>query len=385
MRRSSDASGAANRLGVRHWLLRWFGSPRDEAPESAPVAAVPVPVAMPAQALTACADDTDEGAYIAALGVQSVEAPVLREAEEAEVERLVAGVKAHFAEERDNLEMLPTSSLRILNLVARPDLELSELTSAANQDPAISAAVLRVANSAAMGAATREVRTVREAVARLGVTEVGHVAAAVSARVLFSARAKTEQATFAARRTELHWRAVTAAAGAAHLSMQRGHGRSDLAYLGGMLHDVGKAVALGSLSALMVAGRASREIAPAVLDAVLEQVHTELGTDALRHWSMPGYLVTLCATHHDPKLPDAAECAETHLVRIVAGLIAVRAEPADREALELMLQSAQVLNMKPLEVRALDADVRGLAAQMARVLGLGANGARTRRPAKASA
>jgi HD-like signal output (HDOD) protein len=281
--------------------------------------------------------------------------------------------------------MLPTSCVRVLNLVARPNLELGELTTVASQDPSIAAAVLRVANSAAMGASGREVRTVREAIARLGVSEVGHVAAAVSARVLFSARAKREQAMFAARRTDLHWGAVTAAAGAAHLAMQRGKGRSDTAYLGGMLHDVGKAVALGSLSALVVAGRASRDIGPAVVSSVLEQVHTELGTDALRHWSMPGYLVTLCATHHDHELGDGVEFTEVHLLRVVDGLLCLRADPSDHSALALLMQSVRVLQIGPLELRAFDSDLRRLAGQMGRVLGLRESSHQARRASKPSA
>lgn len=365
----------------RKWLQRWFGAPgsEDGRHTSPPglLRAEERGSEAPAPSSTAAAASDP----LVALGIQPAEPPVLSEAQQAEVERLVAAIKAHFAAARDDLEMLPSSCLRILNLVSRPDLELGELTSVASQDPAISAAVLRVANSAAVGGTGREVRTVRDAIARLGVAEVGHVAAAVSARVLFSARAKAEQAMFASRRTDLHWRAVTAAAGAAHLSMQRRTGRSDLAYLGGMMHDVGKAVALGSLCSLAVAGRAPREIETAVLDAVLEQVHTEIGTDALRHWSMPGYLVTLCATHHDPKLPEGPENVEVHLVRVVAGLLAVRANPGDAEALELMLQSADVLHLQPLELRALDSDLRGLAKQMGRVLGLGGSqGAVPRRP-----
>jgi HD-like signal output (HDOD) protein len=379
---SADERGtrADGERGWLRWLSRWFGGPapatpsagRRRAAQTAAVGAahpdecsvsgsVDLPEAVPAPGFDA---------FAAALGLVPTVACAWSEAELAEVERLCAAVKDHFAAERDNLEMLPSSSLRILNLVSRPDAPLSELTSVASQDPAISAAVLRVANSAAVSTGTREIRTVREAIARLGVNEIGRVAGAVSARALFSSKAKAEQAMFAARRSELHLQAVTTAAGAAHLAMERRHGRSDLAYLGGILHDVGKAVALSSLSALILAGRAKREVSPSVLTALLERVHTELGTQALRHWSMPGYLIELCATHHDGEVPSTPQCAEVHLVRIVSGLLALRSGVVGAETTAALLQSLSALGIKPLELRALDAHVRGLSQQMGQVLGL---------------
>jgi HD-like signal output (HDOD) protein len=387
----------SERMGWFDWLSRWFGEGKAAAPpvargiprgprEKASKSASGPSATRPAVGGEQCPNLPPAFApFAVALGLEGQGERALTDAEQSDVERLAAMVKAHFAAERDSLEMLPSASLRILNLVARPDVEFAELTSAASQDPAISAAVLRVANSASNGAVSREVRTVREAVSRLGVVEVGRVAGAVSARALFSSKAKAEQAMFARRRSDLHLQAVTTAAGAAHLAMERPYGRSDLAYLGGILHDVGKSVALGSLSALVVAGRAPRELPPAVLAAVLEQVHTEIGTEALRHWSLPGYLVTLCATHHDRELGSGSDFAEVHLVRVVAGLLAVRANPADASQAELLLQSLQTMGIEPLELRAVDAHVRALGQQMSQLLGLGSAQSQNGRRAKATA
>jgi HD-like signal output (HDOD) protein len=162
--------------------------------------------------------------------------------------------------------------------------------------------------------------------------------------------------------------------------MQIQSGRSDLAYLGGMLHDVGKSVALSSLSALILAGRCPRDITPATMSTVLERVHTQIGTDALRHWSMPGYLVSLCAAHHDASVSSAPDSCEIHLVRVIAGLLALRLQ-ADVELVPPLMQSLQVLKLDPLELRALDAHVRALSQQMGQLLGLGggtAAGSRSR-------
>jgi HD-like signal output (HDOD) protein len=378
------------------WVSRWFGAGSGVAPSSTrdiprePSERPTEPAPERPDVLAAAPEQCPQlppafQPFAVALRLDAAGACGLSEAEQAEVARLAPMVKAQFATERDSLEMLPSASLRILNLVARPDVEVAELTSVASQDPAISAAVLRAANSAFNAVATREVRTVRDAILRLGVNEVGRVASAISARFLFSSNAKAEHAMFARRRRDLHLHAVITAAGAAHLAMERSCGRSDLAYLGGILHDVGKSVALGSLSGLVLAGRAPREIAPAVLNAVLEEVHTEIGTEALRHWSMPGYLVTLCATHHDRELGAGSDWLEVHLVRVMAGLLAMRANPADAAQAEVLLQSLQTLGIEPLELRSIDAHLRGLGQQMGQLLGIASSQPGSARRAKATA
>jgi HD-like signal output (HDOD) protein len=263
---------------------------------------------------------------------------------------------------------LPTASLRILNLVARAEIELSDLASAVQQDPALTAAVLRVANSAAMGAMAGPIRTVREAITRLGVTESARVAGVVAAQTLFSPQSKLAQSLFGARLSELHVAAATIAGGAAQLSMERRTGRSDLAYLGGMLHEVGKTLALGGLSRLIQRGEAPKELDPAVLDAVLDAVHVTLGSRAHRSWELPDYLVTLCDTQAEPALPHEAEHAEQHLVRVVSGLYALRSRPLPRERLACLVDSVQALALTPVQARALDTSLRARAQQVRQIL-----------------
>jgi HD-like signal output (HDOD) protein len=117
------------------------------------------------------------------------------------------------------------------------------------------------------------------------------------------------------------------------------------------------------LASLTLANNAPRELDPVVLQQVLEDVHVPLGSLAIERWALPNYLLELCVSHHDTTVPDGPSHAETHLVRVVSGLLLLRARPQPLERLSELEQSLAALRMTPLQTRALDAELRRRAAQ----------------------
>ncbi|HTU60239.1 MAG TPA: HDOD domain-containing protein [Polyangiales bacterium] len=370
MKPAASAHTSSER-GVVGWFRRLFGGKASTQPLEKPAN---TNASAPKASALASADVSDAWSehtpglapHARALGLTFQLPEPLSDAQLAQVQQLVAAVMEAASGSEDAVpSSLPSAALRMLNLAARSDVEVAELASAINQDAALTAAVLRVASSAAQGAG--EVNTVRDAVVRLGVTESARVAAAVAAKTLFSARSKQAFALFEGMFNELNVAAMSAAGGAAYLSMERSTGRSDLAYLGGMLHDVGRSLGLSVLATLTLADRAPRDLDPQVLQQVLEEVHVPLGTLAIERWALPAYLLELCASHHDTRVPDSA--SETHLVRVVSGLILLRARPQPLERLYELEQSLEVLRMTPLQTRALDAELRRRATQVRLALG----------------
>jgi HD-like signal output (HDOD) protein len=361
---------------IGSWFRRLFGrAPANTQKAPAPSKTASGTAAKPTAADAAAMDEAwkdhapEFKPYAHSLGLPFGLPAALTDAQSELLAQLSAAV-LEYANNDDNApKSLPTASLRILNLVAKNDVEVSELASAINQDPALTAAVLRVANSAALGPVSGTIATVRDAVTRLGIAESGRVAGAVAAKTLFSAKSKSAQALFAGPFMDLHVNAAAAAAGAAYLAMERAVGRSDLAYLGGMLHDVGKSLALSALSTLVLDNRAPREIEPEVVYALLENLHVDLGAEAHVRWALPQYLTGLCASHHDGTVPNHPSQAEVHLVRVVSGLIALRARPQPLERISELMQSIQVLGLTPVQTRALDAELRRSSVRMREALG----------------
>lgn len=356
---------------VLGWLRRLLGSRSGPPPESpgVPVTAgaaapPPAPPAEPA------APEDPFAPFARALGVPALgePAPLGEEAELAELE-LAGVVLEHCRRNKLGPASSPTLSLRILNLVATPGAEISELARIIAADPALSAGILNVANSAYFRGID-EIETVRDAVTRLGLDEVGRVAGALSAKSLFNPRLRQEQAVFGPRFTELYRRAIVVATAAAALAM-RTRARSDRCYLGGMLHDVGRSVALRSVALLHLERQAVPGLGDPLLDRVLDRVHVELGAELHQEWQLPQYLTVLAVRHHDPEIPADEEFRDLHVVRLAAATYDLRAEPtAAWRASREVLQSAAALRLDPNGVRALAAELKQAEAKVGASYGL---------------
>jgi len=105
--------------------------------------------------------------FAAVLGVDLPEeaSPCDPEEEDEEDAHLTALVKERFAGARPEPASFPAIALQILNLVASPDAQVSELARLVSRDPALSAGALSVANSAVYRG-VQELETVRDAVTR---------------------------------------------------------------------------------------------------------------------------------------------------------------------------------------------------------------------------
>jgi HD-like signal output (HDOD) protein len=347
--------------------------PVDPFAPAAPVAEPADPADQPAPAAEEVDLDADDPfvPFARALGVECpAEPPPLSEGDELEDLAVGEQVLAHCRANKLGPASSPTLSLRILNLVATPSAEISELARIISADPALSAGVLNVANSTYYRGLS-EIETVRDAVTRLGLDEVGRVAGALSAKSLFNPKLKLELQSYGPRFSALYRRAVTVAIAAAALAMRRPGGRSDRAYLGGMLHDVGRTVALRSLALLSIDGKVSLGLGSPRLDRVVEQVHLELGGELHQEWQLPQYLTVLAVRHHDQEIPADAEFTDLHVVRLTGAVYDLRSEPtwAWRASREIV-QSAAALRLDPMGVRALAGELKQAEEKVATAFGL---------------
>ncbi|MFO0598589.1 MAG: HDOD domain-containing protein [Myxococcaceae bacterium] len=234
-------------------------------------------------------------------------------------------VLEHFRKNRPAPSALPAVSLQVLNLVAEPDLSLAELSRVVSQDPAFSAAILKVANSPAYAGA-QEIATLRDAVSRLGLVEVGRVAGTVSARSLFQPQVRSEFASFGTRWADMFSEAVAAARGAAWLCLRLRKARSDHAFLAGILHDLGRSVALRSVAALQQHDKLF-DLEGTEVDRVVERVHVEIGGEVHADWSLPRFPTLVAMRHHELGLPGDGEYIDVHAVRLSSALVQFQRQP----------------------------------------------------------
>jgi HD-like signal output (HDOD) protein len=265
--------------------------------------------------------------------------------EEQLVRTLSSQVIEHFWQNRPDPLAFPHVATRIIDALEDPDAHLGRIAGLIQQEPAIMASLLKAANSPLYrrGAPAPDLGA---AVTKLGLRAVGQLASAVASRALFDLEARTELSLHVDRWRELFDRSLTCAFAGSWLAERCRVGAPDRAFSAGMLHDVGHALALRSLSALQIAGAAPTSLPDSIIDAVLERTHVELGVEMHIAWTLPGYLTDACRQHHDRFVPDTRDKKVLHVVRAVSGLHRVRHSPSRVQAeMPMLAQSLKVLGI----------------------------------------
>src|SRR5581483_2942391 len=199
----------------------------------------------------------------------------------------------------NRLEPLPTSVSKLAGLVASEDYDAKAVVEVVSYDVALTAQILRAANSAASGS-SKTVSTVHDAVVRLGGGTV--LALATSGAV----RGGLKQHRDPTRDGFDMWRHAVAAALASELVRNA----TPLyvpasAMTAALLHDVGKLVLAKALSphVLQLIAQVAEAEHLAPLDAekaVLMTDHAALGAVAAEAWSLPEAIIEAVLLHHTP-------------------------------------------------------------------------------------
>jgi putative nucleotidyltransferase with HDIG domain len=188
-------------------------------------------------------------------------------------------------------------AVQVLRISANPDSTTDELKQVIATDVALTAQILKIANSAMFGM-MREVRTLTQAIMTLGFSTIKSVVIASSAKNLYS-RGNT------GLQERLMWEhaLITALAGRAYGREIR-FPRAEECFLGGLLHDIGKSV-LG-LKFPDRYGVLIRNTYNEGLDLMEQELdtfgfdHTMVGEALLHSWNIAPSLEHAVRWHHDP-------------------------------------------------------------------------------------
>lgn len=217
------------------------------------------------------------------------------------------------------LKDLPAVPLVVSELLASfddPDVELDELAAQIANDQALAAKTLRLANSSFYGLQAK-VRTISQAISVLGFDSVR--ALVVGAGVIGGfGSGRGSDFDF-----EEFWRHSIATALCARALARRGSSPPELAFVAGLLHDLGRLVLVTRFEqayAEALAERARRDCA--LLDAeraVLGIDHAQVGRAIGQHWRIPEAICRAIANHHQPMQQDFGKLpAVVHVANVIA-------------------------------------------------------------------
>ncbi len=245
----------------------------------------------------------------------------------------------------DTLEELPTLPAIIMELerlLHSDSVSMLEIAVVVEEDPAIAASVLRLANSVVyFNSMSGRIVSLRDALVRLGTREIQRL---VSASAIIRAFGKMGRHLDPKRfwrqslRTAVCLRTIARSA-AAHVYIDE-----DEAYMAGLLRDIGLLVLdqyfPKAFEQLLAAMPSQEVLSPEVERAQLGLDHGEVGGCLLEQWNLPEVLIQAATWHNQPDqaTPDARLLANAvRLAETITEMLEVE------EGLEERLQSVHEL------------------------------------------
>lgn len=235
-----------------------------------------------------------------------------------------------FVAQVGKLPLMPGLALVLARSVNDDHLGAAELGSHIADDAGLAAQLLRLVNSPFYGF-SRRIGTVSDAIAVLGFNLVRRI---VTAAVLQRPQASVLPDGPA---TRAFWRhQLLSAALARHAHMQRGEEGGELAYMAGLLHDIGR-LAMHAFrppeAGQLVASHTVGEDA-LVLDerARLGFDHAEAGAALLQAWQLPDVLVHAVWQHVSRTAPDEPTAASVWQANRLAHWIENDPQPTQEQA-----------------------------------------------------
>lgn len=211
-----------------------------------------------------------------------------------------------------SLPSLPQTLIPLLESCRNPEADIRQLADLASRDIAVSAKVLRLANSAFIGA-RHPFDSISQAVIYLGRDTLHNIVIAIAVQEVFAAPPSAETEIDTAR---FWYHALFTALLAKDMAEQSGFPHPAACYLAGLLHDVGKILLATNFPGSPVdqelqddeASRLHREVSRYGID------HAKAGGLLAEHWHLSGSVGEAISDHHQLFRGDLAGKELTDLV-----------------------------------------------------------------------
>jgi putative nucleotidyltransferase with HDIG domain len=206
---------------------------------------------------------------------------------------------ADLIKKAGELNMMPQVARKVVDLVQNENSTAGQLAELLEKDPNITARILKIANSAFYGL-RREVKTVQQAIVILGFKSLRSMVVASSSKALHKRFGITEQ---------LMWdHSIGAAIAAKIISEGMPSAVGEVAFVGGLLHNVGKTIMNNESpkAYVEVMKRVYNDgVSPIEAETdVFGYSHPEVGYLIAEKWGLPGELVNLIRYHHIDRIPE---------------------------------------------------------------------------------
>ena len=221
-----------------------------------------------------------------------------------------------------DLVSLPEVYQRVNMVIEDPQSTADSVGKVISQDPALTARLLKIANSPFYGFAS-EIETVSKAVAVLGTKQIRDLVLVSSVSSVFNGISSDllSMQTF--------WKhSVFCGLIARNIAFETRNAQGEFVFIAGLLHDIGKLVIFNKLPdmasevSLIVAEGAGKVELKDAEQQVMGFDHAQVGGELVQHWKLPVSLQECVEYHHDPGKAKnyPVEVAIVNLANTVANL-----------------------------------------------------------------
>ena len=192
-----------------------------------------------------------------------------------------------------DLKVLPFVARKLLETISNDKVSISDLNDIIEKDQTITARVLKISNSALYGL-RQEVTSLQQAIMILGFKTIRSLVLSISTKSLYKKFGITEQ---------MMWdHSIGAAIAAKLISADLGRELGDIAFTGGLMHDLGKVIMNNETP------EAFTEVMMNMYNEGIDSItaeedvygynHSEIGSTVISRWGLSGVLVEILGKHH---------------------------------------------------------------------------------------
>lgn len=192
-----------------------------------------------------------------------------------------------------DLKVLPFVARKLLETISDENVSIDELTAIIEKDQTIAARVLKISNSALYGL-RHEVTGLQQAIMVLGFKTIRSLVLSVSTKSLHKKFGMTEK---------MIWdHSVGAAIAAKMISADLGSDVKDIAFIGGLMHDMGKVFMNNetpeAFSEVMMKMYNEGVESIRAEEDIYGYTHAEIGSKVIAKWGLSPVLVKILDMHH---------------------------------------------------------------------------------------
>ena len=199
----------------------------------------------------------------------------------------------------DDLPPMPHVVGQALSLIADPESSLEELAEVLAQDQSLLAMIIRVSNSALYNTG-QEITSLQTAITKLGVNIVRSLVITASTHSVFP----KDDAKIGAFGKALWGHSKECGLAARRLALHIGYADPEEAFVGGLLHDLGRlAILMGYPDEFAEIDELNSSGRQGLIEAEQQLLgfdHTVIGQMLVQKWQMPAALLACVEQHHRP-------------------------------------------------------------------------------------